>query len=85
MKPISPVIPGYDLNEVIYGKDQSQYLPLPAVKGKDGMVVTRWKLTWAERFHIFRTGNLWLHQLSFNQPLQPQRPSVYVPKVNVGL
>jgi hypothetical protein len=82
MKPISPVIAG--VPEVIFAKDQPEYLPLPAVKCDDGTVLSRWKLTWVERWQIFIHGNLWLCQLTFNQPLQPQRPSVYPPSVRMG-
>ena len=31
MKPVSPVLPGYEMKEIVYAKDQPQYNPLPAV------------------------------------------------------
>jgi hypothetical protein len=71
MQPISPVIPGLGLPEVVYAKNQPQYNPLPSYRTSDGLVVTRWKLTWRERLDILCGGCLWLQILTFNQPLQP--------------
>jgi hypothetical protein len=76
MKPISPVLPSHpEAPEVIYAKDQHEYLPLPAVRDCAGTVITRWKLTWRERFDILFSGSIWLEQLTFGHPLQPQLPS----------
>jgi len=71
MTPISPVVPGFKVREVVYAKDQPEYIPLPAWRGEDGMIVTRWRLTWRERLRVLWSGNLWLTLLTFNQPLQP--------------
>ena len=35
MRPVSPVIPGYQDKEVIFAKDQPEYLPLPALRLDD--------------------------------------------------
>lgn len=43
MQPASPVIKGYD--EVVYAKDQPEYLPLPAIRQSDGCIVTRWQMS----------------------------------------
>jgi hypothetical protein len=80
MKPVSPVV-NKNLVEVVYAKEQTQYLPLPALRGKDGVVITRWKLSMRERIKIAITGSLWLFQLTFNQIFQPQRPTVDKPVV----
>lgn len=71
MTPVSPVIPGFKITETIFAKDQPEYIPLPAWRGEDGRVVTRWRLTWKERLRILFFGNLWLTVLTFNHPLQP--------------
>jgi hypothetical protein len=72
VKPTSPVIPGMDLPEVVFAKDQPQYIPLPATIVDGGTrVITRWKLGWRERLRILFTGNLWLSLLTFGNPLQP--------------
>jgi hypothetical protein len=75
MKPVSPV--AYDpetrwgISEIVFAKDQPEYIPLPALKFSDGLVVTRWKLSWKERLHILLGGSVFLGLLTFNNPLQP--------------
>ena len=83
MEPQSPVILGRpELKdfEVIYDKDQPEYKPLPALRADNGIAVSRWKLSFKERLQVLLTGNLYLSQLTFNQPLQPQNPTVDVPE-----
>lgn len=58
---------------VVYAKDQPEYLPLPAHKSDDGCVTTCWRLTLLGRFRVLLTGEIWLQTLTFNAPLQPQR------------
>ena len=79
MKPISPVIPGHSIPEVVYAKDQPQYLPLPSIREPDGCVTTRWKLTWKERLKILFHGCIYHVQLTFNSPIQPIRMGVDPP------
>ena len=79
MTPTSPVIKGQEDREVIYAKDQPEYLPLPAIRTSDGLVITRWKLTWRERWQVLWGGSLWLELLTFNKPLQPIRLSTVPP------
>jgi hypothetical protein len=81
MKPIK--FEGYN---IIIAKDQKEYLPLPAFhsniynrEDETGNVVSCWKLTWRERVKLLFTGRLYLSQLTFNQPLQPQRPHIENP------
>ena len=62
-------------SNVVYAKNQPQYLPLPAHNGIDGRVTTCWTLTLRERVKVLLTGRMWLQQLAFGAPLQPQRPS----------
>ena len=87
MNPITPVLPSQlqtrDL-EITFAKDQPEYRPLPAIKTSEGTVITRWKLTWKERFAILFSGNLFLQQLTFNSALQPQLPTIEEPKVVIG-
>jgi hypothetical protein len=71
MRPITPVVPGYDLPVVTYAKDQPEYIALPCHRSEDGTVTTRWRLSWRERLSIFFTGDLWLQVLTFNHRLQP--------------
>lgn len=63
----------------IYAENQKEYLPLPAFKGKDGEVISCYKLSFIERIKILFIGKLWLRQLTFNSLLQPQSPTVNYP------
>lgn len=63
----------------VYAKDQPQYLPLPVHRTEDGEVTACWGLSWRERWTLLLTGRLWFTVLTFNHPLQPQRPSVARP------
>lgn len=82
MKPISPV--AYDpetrfgVSEITFAKDQPEYLPLPALKFQDGLVVTRWGFSFWERVNILFGGSVYLGQLTFNTPLRPVRLSTSV-------
>ena len=72
MKPVSPPIPGMNLPEVVFAKDQPEYVPLPAVVVDEGTrIITRWQLSFRERLRILFKGNLWLSVLTFGKPLQP--------------
>lgn len=83
MRPVSPIIPGLELPEVVYAKDQPEYIPLPVYKAPDscGTVTSRWKLTWRERLRVLWYGDLYLQTLTFNGPLAPIRPGVKPPYV----
>ena len=74
MKPIS-----FIEQNVVFAESQPEYLPLPAHKSADGTVVTCWGMTWRERIKAMLTGKVWFMTLTFNQPLQPQLPSVDAP------
>lgn len=86
MKPAEPVadratlmrhLPCGSFDEIVYAKDQPPYLPLPVVRIRDtgGLVISRWHLSLMERLRVLFTGNLFLSQLTFNQPLQPIKPT----------
>lgn len=79
MTPITPIIPGFDVPTVNFAENQEEYTTLPAYRDDEGMVVTRWKLSWKERFKIFFFGDLWLSVLTFNKPLQPVKLDVTCP------
>lgn len=77
MIPVSPVLPRYP--EIVFAKDQPQYLQLPAAVlggregGREGRIITRWRLSLYERLKVLLTGNIFLEILTFNKPLQPVR------------
>ena len=68
MKPIS-----FPEHNVVYAKDQPEYLPLPAFKNdsREGDVISCWQLSFTERLRILFTGKLWVSLMSFNKPLTP--------------
>lgn len=75
MKPVSPVYENakdlFGVQEVVYAKDQPEYIPLPVLKFQDGTIVSRWRMSWKERLRALLTGDIFLAVLTFNQPLQP--------------
>lgn len=81
-RPVSPVVPGLELPETVYAKDQPEYEPLPVFKTENGEVLSRWRLTWRERFLVFLRGDVFLWCLTFNKPLQPVMVEVERPKAN---
>ena len=63
----------------VYAKNQPEYIPLPVYKTPNGEVTSCWALTWRERLRVLLTGRIWWTVLTFNHPLQPQRPDVVSP------
>lgn len=83
MEPVSPVLPRQNSPETILAKDQPQYLPLPVahVKYNDGTrsMISCWRLSIWERLVILFRGKVWWEQLTFGQPLQPQKMFISEP------
>ena len=73
MKPIE-----FRENNKVLAKDQPQYQPLPVFMDETE-TVSCWRLTLLERLTLLFTGNLWLRQMNFGEPLQPQLPTVEYP------
>ena len=71
MKPIK-----FKEQNCTFAENQPEYLPLPAFKDENGVVICCWKLSFRERIKILFTGNMWLSLLSFNKPLTPHRIAV---------
>ena len=74
MKPVE-----FEETNVVFAKDQPGYLPLPAFRDEDGRVTVCYCLTVWERLVILFKSNIWLQVLTFNRPIQPQKPSVKCP------
>lgn len=66
------------------GKDQPDYLPLPAYKSREGIVLSCWRPTWWERLKILFIGRIWVMNHTYNDPLQPQCLSADSPFAVVG-
>jgi hypothetical protein len=83
VKPTSPVLDG--MPEVLFAKDQQEYMPLPAVLCADShrTVITKWRLSFVERIKILFRGSLFHHQFSFDKPLQPIYISIEKPNLSL--
>jgi hypothetical protein len=65
---------------ITWAKDQPPYLPLPAYTSETE-TISCWRLSWRDRLRALFGGCLWLRQMNFGQPLQPQCPSFERPFV----
>lgn len=74
MRPVS-----FSRENVVYAKDQPEYLPLPAHRTDEGVVTTCWRLSLRERLRVLISGRVFLQQLTFNRPLQPIRLDTQLP------
>jgi hypothetical protein len=78
MEAVSPVLPtSPDFPETVLAKDQVEYKPLPVahIEYADGVrsMISCYRLTWRERITILLRGKVWWEQLTFGDPLQPQK------------
>ena len=78
MKPISPVIEGYQSKEVVFAKEQPEYMPLPALvlEGEDKPIVSRWQLNDEERKQIAAGADILFTQMIFSDLYHPVRLEV---------
>ena len=78
MKPVD--FPG---TNVVFAKEQPEYIPLPAMRIPDdpqGLIITKWELSPDELKRVQKTGTIHLSVLTFNQPLQPVLLTVDLPE-----
>lgn len=76
MKPIE-----FPEANVKVAEHQPEYQTLPAYVDEQ-QTISCWHLTWRERFKLLWRGVLWLRQLNFGHPLQPQLPEVDRPFID---
>lgn len=79
MKPVSMHLPRK--LETVFGKNQPEYIPLPAYKAVDGLVTTKWTLSLKERLQVLLGGSVYLQIMTFNNPLQPLKMMTVAPEV----
>lgn len=81
MNAVSPVMPGSEPIEVVLGKDQPEYIPLPAVylNVRSVPMITRWRFTKDEREAIASGADIVLTQLTFGLPFSPVHLQVSMP------
>jgi hypothetical protein len=84
MRPISPVIKGYEKFEIRYGAGQEQYVPLPALNCDGGLVLSRWHLTLRERLRMLLHGDVYLYVMTCGEPIQPVLLTVRRPDCEVS-
>ena len=58
---------------VVYAKDQPEYLPLPGhkVDEPEGRFIFCQGLSFTERIRVLITGKIWVSLMTFNKPLTP--------------
>jgi len=84
MIPVSPVIPSRpSLPERVIAEHQKEYLPLPAIVGRDGQILTRWMLTPEEKKLFLETGCIYLIQWTGGGAVQPMWLQVETPIVDM--
>lgn len=68
-----PVIDGLEAHEVVFAKDQPEYIPLRTLRGntEQGQVLSRWTLTPEQRKAVAEGADIFLQLLTFGKPLQP--------------
>lgn len=71
MKPIE-----FKGQNVIFGANQPEYLPLPALRMPDGEVITCWEFSEEELKDVIKNKCMFFKQQTFNQSLQPILPLV---------
>ena len=67
------VIPGLEKFEVVYAKNQPEYIPLRTLRSctHEGKVMSRWTLTPEQRKAVADGADIFLTLLTFGHPLQP--------------
>lgn len=66
MKPVE-----FKEQNVVFAKDQPEYLPLPAFLNSDGVVTSCWELSEDEIKEIISSRKIWVCQKIFDRVLQP--------------
>ncbi len=73
-----PVVDGLENQEVVYAKNQPEYIPLRCLRSRTEYVevLSRWTLTPEQRKMIAEGADIFLELSTFGQPLQPIRLQV---------
>jgi hypothetical protein len=73
-----PVVDGLEKHEVVYAKDQPEYIPLRCLRANTAMreVLSRWTLTPEQRQMVAEGADIFLELSTFGYPLQPIRIQV---------
>lgn len=73
-----PVVEGMEAEEVVYAKDQPEYIPLRTLRGEGVMVpvISRWSPNEEQRKAIANGADIYLELSTFGGPLQPIRMAI---------
>ena len=73
-----PVVEGMEAEEIVYAKDQPEYIPLRTLRGDGQMVpvISRWSPTKEQRELIANGADIFLELSTFGNPLQPIRMAI---------
>ena len=66
---MKPVV--FEGHNTVFAKGQPQYRSLPAFVDAEGKVIQCWELSEADIKTITETKQIWVMQMTFNEPLQP--------------
>ena len=66
MKPIE-----FEGADMVFGKNQPEYMPLPAKQIDDKTIMTCWELSDEDILLINSSKKIWLGIMTFGKPLQP--------------
>lgn len=68
-----PVVDGLESHEVVFARDQPQYIPLRCLRAEtpEGDVMSRWTLTPEQRKAVTDGADIFLTLQTFGNPLQP--------------
>jgi hypothetical protein len=68
-----PVVEGMEKFEVVFAKEQPQYIPLRAIVSRDAQrnAMSRWTFTPEQRKAIYEGADIYLRLSTFGEPLQP--------------
>lgn len=61
-------------HNVVLAENQPQYTPLPVLRdqGTEGIVVSCYKMSFKDKLRAVFIGKIWIGQMTFHNPLQPQ-------------
>lgn len=85
MKPVSPVLPGENFEEIIVAEHQDEYQNLPVIQcDKNGLILSRWELSEEELKTIAETKSVWLFMQTFGKPVTPVSLQVEKPETETA-
>jgi hypothetical protein len=79
MHAVSPVIPDGDDPEQVIAENHPVYMPLPALRREDGIVLTRWRLDAADLEMVIKQGYLYVSLITSDGKIQPLKLTAAVP------